>query len=434
MPRSPRAIAAIWQRARRPLLRDPHRRDGHARARSRCRSSAAERAATARHSSRATRAPPPTRSTRTTRPATCVPTPIAGEHPLTLYVDKREIVTLMTLGAAPEALAIGFLRNQRLVESIEEIVSVQVDWDVDAVVVTTRHGLHGPRREDREAHRHHRLRPGHGLRRPHGGHRVDPPATTTCASTRRRSSACSTPCACTSRSTSRRARCTAARSRRDPRSSPSSRTWAATTPSTRSPAGCGSRAWTARDKIFYTTGRLTSEMVIKAAQMQIPVLVSRSGLTKMGHEVATPGRHHDDRARGEPALPALHRRRPPRAARAAPRRLTARARRRRPHRERRSRAAIAAASRSRRPSRRASARTATAASCRVTHAAGVVTWIGFKRAQVRFAKGEELLRDYRVSSPRHAPAGSARAAARASPSSPRTATGPTRCTCRWRSS
>lgn len=41
------------------------------------------------------------------------------------------------------------------------------------------------------------------------------------------------------------------------------------------------------DKIFYTTGRLTSEMVIKAAQMGIPVLVSRSGLTKMGHEVAS---------------------------------------------------------------------------------------------------------------------------------------------------
>ncbi len=41
------------------------------------------------------------------------------------------------------------------------------------------------------------------------------------------------------------------------------------------------------DKIFYTTGRLTSEMVIKAAQMGIPFLVSRSGLTKMGHEIAT---------------------------------------------------------------------------------------------------------------------------------------------------
>jgi FdhD protein len=48
-----------------------------------------------------------------------VPTPIAGEHPLTLYVDKREIVTLMTLGQAPEALAIGYRRNQRLVRSIE---------------------------------------------------------------------------------------------------------------------------------------------------------------------------------------------------------------------------------------------------------------------------------------------------------------------------
>jgi FdhD protein len=40
------------------------------------------------------------------------------------------------------------------------------------------------------------------------------------------------------------------------------------------------------DKIFYTTGRLTSEMVIKSAQMGIPFLVSRSGLTRMGWEIA----------------------------------------------------------------------------------------------------------------------------------------------------
>src|SRR5262245_54634568 len=67
-----------------------------------------------------------------------LPTPIAGEHPLTLYVDKREIVTLMTLGQAPEALAIGYLRNQRLVGSIDDIAEVQVDWDTEAVAVTTR--------------------------------------------------------------------------------------------------------------------------------------------------------------------------------------------------------------------------------------------------------------------------------------------------------
>ena len=58
-----------------------------------------------------------------------VPTAIAGEHPLTLYLDKREIVTLMTLGHAPEALVIGYLRNQRLVNSIDEIAAVQVDWE-----------------------------------------------------------------------------------------------------------------------------------------------------------------------------------------------------------------------------------------------------------------------------------------------------------------
>jgi FdhD protein len=97
-------------------------------------------------------------------------TPIAGEHPLTLYVDKHELVTLMTLGAAPEALAIGYLRNQRLLDRIEDIVAVQVDWDVGAVVVKTRHGS-GPRREDAEANDDERLRPGHGVRRSDGRHR-----------------------------------------------------------------------------------------------------------------------------------------------------------------------------------------------------------------------------------------------------------------------
>src|SRR5512146_2731913 len=67
-----------------------------------------------------------------------LPTPISGEHPLTLYLDKREIVTIMTLGQAPEALALGYLRNQRLVQRIEDIVAAQVDWEADAVAVTTR--------------------------------------------------------------------------------------------------------------------------------------------------------------------------------------------------------------------------------------------------------------------------------------------------------
>src|SRR5438034_7640889 len=66
---------------------------------------------------------------------------IPAERPLTVYLDKRELVTLMTLGGAPEALILGYLRNQRLLRSIEDIASVQVDWEVEAVAVTTRNGV-----------------------------------------------------------------------------------------------------------------------------------------------------------------------------------------------------------------------------------------------------------------------------------------------------
>jgi FdhD protein len=234
--------------------------------------------------------------TRNARPATYtvdavdekgahVPTPIAGEHPLTLYVDKKEIVTLMTLGAAPEALAIGFLRNQRLVSALDEIVSVQVDWEVNAVAVTTRSGLADldARMEKRTA------TTGCGQGTVFGDLMEDIDAI-----------------------------------RLDDRMRLTEETLFGLLDAVRvhesiykqagAVHGCalakGAQILTfvedvgrhnavdaiagwmwlegidGRDKIFYTTGRLTSEMVIKAAQMQVPVLVSRSGLTKMGHEVA----------------------------------------------------------------------------------------------------------------------------------------------------
>ena len=62
---------------------------------------------------------------------------IPGERPLTIYVDKKEVVTLMTLGGAPEALTLGYLRNQRLVSDITDISSIQVDWETDSVAVQT---------------------------------------------------------------------------------------------------------------------------------------------------------------------------------------------------------------------------------------------------------------------------------------------------------
>ena len=76
---------------------------------------------------------------------------IPAERDLTVYVDKRELVTLMTLGAHPEWLVLGYLRNQRLVESIDAVESVTVDWEVGAAAVKTRTGIE--RIEERTAHR-----------------------------------------------------------------------------------------------------------------------------------------------------------------------------------------------------------------------------------------------------------------------------------------
>jgi len=66
---------------------------------------------------------------------------IPAERALTVYVDKRELVTLMTLGAHPEWLVLGYLRNQRLVASADELASITVDWDSGAAAVRTRQGI-----------------------------------------------------------------------------------------------------------------------------------------------------------------------------------------------------------------------------------------------------------------------------------------------------
>ncbi|MGE5095157.1 MAG: formate dehydrogenase accessory sulfurtransferase FdhD [Betaproteobacteria bacterium] len=214
-----------------------------------------------------------------------VPTPIAGEHPLTLYVDKREIVTLMTLGAAPEALAIGFLRNQRLVESIDEIESVQVDWDVNAAVVTTYRGL-----ADLEARTQKRTATtgcGQGtvfgdLMEDIESVRLDDDMLVAeetlfglLNSVRVHESIYKQAGAVHGCALAKGAEIL---------------TFVEDVGRHNAVDAIAGWMWLegidGRDKIFYTTGRLTSEMVIKAAQMQIPVLVSRSGLTKMGHEVA----------------------------------------------------------------------------------------------------------------------------------------------------
>ena len=218
-------------------------------------------------------------------------TAIAGEHPLTLYVDKHELLTIMTLGAAPEALAIGYLRNQRLLERIEDVVSVQVDWDVNAVAVTTRHGL-----KDLEAKTAKRTKTtGCGQGTVFGDLMAEIDAV--------RLPAGATLSRATLYALLERVRqhetiykqagavhgCALATN--DSANGRSEILYFVEDVGRHNAVDAiAGMMWLDRveggDKIFYTTGRLTSEMVIKAAQMEVPFLVSRSGLTQMGYEIA----------------------------------------------------------------------------------------------------------------------------------------------------
>ena len=214
-----------------------------------------------------------------------VPTSIAGEHPLTLYVDKREIVTLMTLGHAPEALVIGYLRNQRLVDAIDDIESVQVDWETDSAAVVTRH-----KKDLAKKTRRRTVTTGCGQGTVYGDlmEEIDKVVLDrgVCLedtklfrlldNVRRhetiyKQSGAVHGCALASLEGDILMFVEDV-GRHNAVDAIAGFMWL--------------DAIDGSDKVFYTTGRLTSEMVIKCAQMRIPFLVSRSGLTHMGHEIA----------------------------------------------------------------------------------------------------------------------------------------------------
>src|ERR1700679_1477330 len=60
---------------------------------------------------------------------------IPAERPLTVLLNDRELVTLMTLGASPELLVLGFLFNQRLIKDAAAIESISVDWKSGTAMV-----------------------------------------------------------------------------------------------------------------------------------------------------------------------------------------------------------------------------------------------------------------------------------------------------------
>lgn len=212
---------------------------------------------------------------------------IPSERALTVYVDKRELVTLMTLGSSPELLVLGFLRNQRLITSVHDIESITVDWDVGSAAVKTRAGIADIAQKTAKRV----VTTGCGQGSVFGDLMQDVDNMVL----------------------------------PDARISQSQlygilnaiRLQESTYKSAGSVHGCalfqgetmlhfvedvgrhnavdtiagwmwmqGAGTMDGADKVFYTTGRLTSEMVIKSAQMGVPVVVSRSGITQMGFDVA----------------------------------------------------------------------------------------------------------------------------------------------------
>ena len=211
---------------------------------------------------------------------------VVGERPLTLTVDGREVVTLMTLGAHPEELALGYLRNQRLVERLEDVAEVAVDWERETAAVRMRPGRAIADWQEKLARR---------------------TVTTGCGQ--------GTVFSCTLDKLYDR-RLPAARLRQSALYALLARIAGRNQVYKRAGAvhGCAlcreeeilmfvedvgrhnaadaiaGRMWLrdvdGADKIFYTTGRLTSEIVMKVAHMGVPVLLSRSGVTQMGVELA----------------------------------------------------------------------------------------------------------------------------------------------------
>ncbi|MCH9672137.1 MAG: formate dehydrogenase accessory sulfurtransferase FdhD [Gammaproteobacteria bacterium] len=211
---------------------------------------------------------------------------VAGEQPLTLRVDGREVVTLMTLGTRPESLALGYIRNQRLIEDIARIKSVHVNWDLEVADIETHTGEGIIDWQEKLANRTVTTGCGQGtvfsctidqvydLKMPQVPIKQSRIYELLGALSRhneiyRQAGAVHGCALCSGTDILTFVEDVGRHNAAD---AISGMMWLDGVPG--------------EDKIFYTTGRLTSEIVIKVTQMGIPILLSRSGVTFMGLELA----------------------------------------------------------------------------------------------------------------------------------------------------
>ena len=210
--------------------------------------------------------------------------PVVKEIPLTIYLNKQEIVTAMTLGDMPDLLAVGYLLNQNMLKRDDVISGIDYDEDLQVVIVRTERKTNYEKKMEKKIRTS-----GCAVGTVYGDIMDDFSSVNLDKKTKIKTSWIYT--------ISKKVN---------------------TRPSLYLKAGalhgcvlCQKDSpliyvedvgrhnavdkiagWmflnkeNANDKIFYTTGRLTSEMVIKTVQMGIPILISRSGFTESGVKLA----------------------------------------------------------------------------------------------------------------------------------------------------
>ncbi|NLS12597.1 formate dehydrogenase accessory sulfurtransferase FdhD [Vibrio sp. SM6] len=209
---------------------------------------------------------------------------IACERPLTVLLNWAEVVTLMTLGTRPEALVLGYLKNQGFISDSNALESIIIDWQTHSAAVITKEDVsHVESALGKKT-----VTSGCGQGTMFGnvlsqlkGYQVPTrnllqseiyatlKALTYYNETYKRAGAVHGCAVCRNDEVLSFVEDVGRHNAVDT---------------------LAGEMWlnqdSGDDKVFYTTGRLTSEMVIKVAQMGIPVLLSRSGVTQMGLDLA----------------------------------------------------------------------------------------------------------------------------------------------------
>jgi FdhD protein len=210
--------------------------------------------------------------------------PVVKEIPLTIYLNKQEIVTAMTLGDMPDLLAVGYLLNQNMLKRDDVISEIDYDEDLQVVIVRTERKTNYEKKMEKKIRTS-----GCAVGTVYGDIMEDFSSVNLDKKTKIKTSWIYT---ISKKVNTRPSLYLKAGALHGCVLCKNDSPLVYVEDVGRHNAVDKIAGWMflnkedANDKIFYTTGRLTSEMVIKTVQMGIPILISRSGFTESGVKLA----------------------------------------------------------------------------------------------------------------------------------------------------